>query len=330
MKLRYQYFLSLRCRFFLAQKRYKTILVACVFTVCGIVPSMINAEELNTEELNVLVSIKPLALLIAPLLSDKPQTPGSVDILLPVKASPHNYALKVSDRKQLIAADLVVWVGAEMERFLEKPIAAITRTDAEKTLAAMDVNAMHWPESAGDHGAKHQHHGLHDPHFWLNPQNAIVLLEAVAKRLQVLNPSQQQNYQRRLERMTSKISESELKIVDILKNVYAKPFVVSHDGFGHFIARFGLNQLAAIRVSVDSKPGARHLYALRKDIVRAEARCVLVEPGETDGWGVRLAEELNLRVASLDILAVGVEDMGYAKYIEGLARTVEACLSEEL
>jgi len=314
----------------LAQKRFKTILGAFVFTVCGLVPGMINAEEPNTEEINVLVSIKPLALLIAPLLSDKPQTGGSVDILLPTNASPHNYALKVSDRKQLIAADLVLWVGADMERFLEKPIAAITRANPEKTLAAMDVSGMHWPEPADEHESKHQHHGLHDPHFWLNPQNAIVLLQAVAKRLQVLNPSQEQSYQRRLENMRSKISESELKVVDILKNVYSKPFVVSHDGFGHFIARFGLNQLAAIRVSVDSKPGARHLYTLRKDIMRAEASCVLVEPGETDGWGVRLAEELNLRVASLDILALGVEDMGYANYIEGLARTVEACLSEAL
>jgi len=334
MKLRYQFFVNLRPQSLLAQKRFKARLGASVFSACfaacGLVPGMINAEELNTEEINVLVSIKPLALLIAPLLSDKPQTAGSVDILLPPKASPHSYALKVSDRKQLIAADLVVWVGADMERFLEKPIAAITRADVKKTLAAMDATAMHWPEQAAGHTTKHQHHDLHDPHFWLNPQNAIVLLEAVAKRLQVLNPGQQQNYQRRLEALTANIVDSELKIVDILKNVHSKPFVVSHDGFGHFIARFGLNQLAAIRVGVDSKPGAKHLYELRKDIVRAEAPCVLVEPGETDGWGVRLAEELNLRVASLDILAEEVEDMGYAKYIEGLARTVEACLLDEL
>jgi len=330
MKLRHQCFLNLRYRSFLARKRFKTTLGACVFALCGLLPSMINAEELNTQEPKVLVSIKPLALLIAPLLSDMPQIAGSVDILLPPKASPHSYALKVSDRKQLIAADLVVWVGADMERFLEKPIAAITRADAQKTLAAMDVSAMHWPESADEHDSKHQHHGLHDPHFWLNPQNAIALLDAVAKRLQVLNPGQQQDYQRRLEDLTSKIVDSELKVVDILKNVHSKPFVVSHDGFGHFVARFGLKQLAAIRVGVDSKPGAKHLYELRKGIVKAEAPCVLVDPGETDGWGVRLAEELNLRVASLDILAEEVGDMGYAKYIEGLARTVEACLSDGL
>jgi len=347
--------MKLRYPFFQAQKRFKATLSASVFAVClaacGLTPGLINAgelgeareleeakelgeerdlEERDLEELNVLVSIKPLALLIAPLLSDKPQTPRSVGILLPAKASPHNYALKVSDRKRLLAADLVVWVGADMERFLQKPIAAITRANAKKSLAAMDVSAMHWPEPADDHDNKHQHHGLHDPHFWLNPQNAIALLEAVAKRLQVLNPSQQQIYQRRFESIRSKITESELKIVDILKNVHSKPFVVSHDGFGHFIARFALNQLAAIRINVDSKPGAKHLYELRKDIVRAGARCLLLDPGETHGWGPRLAKELNLQVASLDILAIEAEEMGYAEYIEGLAVTVESCLSEGL
>ena len=304
---------------------YKALLSFYILLVSGLMPAVSHAQELK-----VLVSIKPLALLIAPLLSDKPQSSVSVDSLLPANASPHSYALKVSDRQQLLDADLVVWVGPDMERFLQKPISSLP---SDKTLAAMSVGQMHWPEPAGSHAGEgdsgHDHHGLHDPHFWLDPRNAIALLKAVAKRLQVLNPSQHLLYQRRLENSVAKIRESEAKIVEILKNVRHQPFVVSHDGIGHFVARFGLNQLAAIRVNVDSKPGARHLYALRKGIVAAKVSCLFVEPGETRGWGVRLAQELNLRAVSLDTLAAEAEGMGYTEFIEGLAQGLESCLSGE-
>lgn len=306
---------------YLPQIRLKTVLSICALLACCLMPAVLHSQELK-----VLVSIKPLALLIAPLLGDKPQRPSSVDILLPANASPHRYALKVSNRNQLSEADLVVWVGPGMERFLLKPIGSL---DSEKTLAAMSVGLMNWPESANGPSAEHDHHGMHDPHFWLDPQNAVVLLEAVAQRLQVLNPAQHLIYQRRLENMVAKIRESESKIIEILGKVKNQPFVISHDGFGHFVARFGLNQLAAIRLNVDSKPGARHLYALRKNIVEEKVRCVFVEPGETKGWGVRLAEELNLRAVSLDTLAVEVEGIGYTGFIEGLAQTVEGCLSGE-
>ena len=62
----------------------------------------------------MVTSIKPLALIAQEIAGDK----VSVENLLPVKASPHDYPLRVSDIRRLQDADLVLWVGPSLETFL--------------------------------------------------------------------------------------------------------------------------------------------------------------------------------------------------------------------
>ncbi len=70
---------------------------------------------------NVVASIKPVGF-IASAIADG-VTP--VEVLLPDGASEHDYALRPSDVKRLQNADLVVWVGPEMEAFMTKSAAAL-------------------------------------------------------------------------------------------------------------------------------------------------------------------------------------------------------------
>ena len=65
-------------------------------------------------EPRVLTSIKPLQL-IAAAVQDGVGTP---DVLLPAGASPHHYTLRPSDLRQVKEADLVYWIGPDLEGFL--------------------------------------------------------------------------------------------------------------------------------------------------------------------------------------------------------------------
>jgi len=69
----------------------------------------------------VVASVKPVGF-IASAIADG-VTP--VEILLPDGASEHDYALRPSDIKRLQDADLVVWVGPEMEAFMTKSAASL-------------------------------------------------------------------------------------------------------------------------------------------------------------------------------------------------------------
>lgn len=77
---------------------------------------LLSPTLIAQERLQLVASVKPLQLVAHAIVADL----GEVDLLIPPGASPHHYALKPSDIRVLQKADLVVWVGPDMEQFLEK------------------------------------------------------------------------------------------------------------------------------------------------------------------------------------------------------------------
>ena len=58
-------------------------------------------------------------------------------VLLPDGASEHDYSLRPSDVKRLQNADLVVWIGPEMEAFMDKSTQSIA-ANKKVTIAELD------------------------------------------------------------------------------------------------------------------------------------------------------------------------------------------------
>ncbi len=80
------------------------------------IASLVVTCAASASPLSIVTTIKPLALIVNDIAGPR----ANVDVLLPTNASPHDYALKPSDIKKLKTADMVVWVGPELELFLEK------------------------------------------------------------------------------------------------------------------------------------------------------------------------------------------------------------------
>lgn len=72
-------------------------------------------------EVNVVASIKPVHSLVAAVMEGV----GEPGLIVDGAGSPHNYALKPSQAQMLESADVVFWIGHELEAFLEKPLETI-------------------------------------------------------------------------------------------------------------------------------------------------------------------------------------------------------------
>lgn len=275
------------------------------------------------QAMQVEVSIKPLALIIEPLL-----LPGdSVSVLVRPGASPHDYALKASDLQRINGADLLVWTGPELERFLVKPL---REKPAGQLIALSDLSTLHWPhldteELEFDHSHDHGHyHGERDPHFWLDPYNAKFIAEHVSERLISMAPSKNDDYKEKLAKFLVMLDELDQTLSTRLKPYSGVGFAVFHRGYDHFVGRYHLNQLAYITLSPEQKPGARHLYELRKNLAGA-AKCVFVEGNSNMRSAENLAADLNIKTAMLDPL--GVDSRSYDEMMMQMGSTFSSCLS---
>ncbi len=108
-------------------------------------------------EIKVVASIKPIHSL-ASYLMDGVAKP---DLIVDGYSSPHGFALKPSHAKMLQEADLIFWVGEDVESFLEKPLDSIAKK-AEKIelMEIKGLNKLKFRERNifGDHD-DHDDHG---------------------------------------------------------------------------------------------------------------------------------------------------------------------------
>ena len=113
-------------------------------------------------EVKVVTSIKPIHSLASYLMNGI----GKPDLIVDGYASPHGFSMKPSHAKMLQNADLIFWVGEDLENFLEKPLGSIAKK-AEK-IELMDIkglNVLKFRErNIFDDHEGHDNHDDHDGH----------------------------------------------------------------------------------------------------------------------------------------------------------------------
>ncbi|WP_020208659.1 zinc ABC transporter substrate-binding protein [Gilvimarinus chinensis] len=285
--------------------------------------TLFASAAVRAEPLEVLASIKPLALIASELVAPDDR----VSALLPPGVSPHAYAMRVSDRRALDQADVIVWVGPELESFLQKML----QSKSGQSLAAAEVTGVVWPEPRDeahhhDHGHDHKHE--RDMHLWLNPVNAAAIAEALASRLAHLRPAKADFYRQRLVELATNLSELDHSLATQLQPVQDRGFAVYHDGYGHFVSRYQLTQVDFVTQTPEQSPGARHLYHLQEHLQQA-ATCLFVEPYADSQALSNMAQQLGLAVSTLDPLASAEHLDSYSALMQEMGNTFSACLTVE-
>ena len=239
----------------------------------------------------VAVSIVPIHSLVAGVM----QGVAEPALLIPVGTSPHTYALKPSDARTLQAADLIVWVGARLENFLEKPLASLGGKARVVQVSDIDGLTLHDVREGGvfeghAHSESHTHsYGKKtdatrthdhddDMHLWLDPDNARLIVAQIATVLAQLDAANAARYADNARVMHERIAALDQGIKTRLTAVQDRPYIVFHDAYQYFERHFGTQLVGSITVSPDQAPGAKRLGELRERLRTSAAACVFREP----------------------------------------------------
>jgi len=240
---------------------------------------------------NVVTSIKPVHSLVAAVMSGV----GEPTLIVKGSASPHTYALKPSDAGALESADIVFWTGHGMELFLVDALETLAAQSTVVELAEAPGIALlpvreggtfepHEEEAHDDHedhevhDHAHDEHGEGDMHFWLDPENAKLMVVQIATTLAGADPENASTYQSNAEAEMVRLDELQAELAAMLAPVADKPFIVFHDAYQYFEARFGLDVVGSVTVTPDVMPGAARIDELKTKLSELGATCVFAEP----------------------------------------------------
>ena len=305
-------------------------------------------------EIKVVTSIKPIHSL-ASYLMDGVTKP---DLIVDGYSSPHGFALKPSHAKMLQEADLIFWVGEGLENFLIKPLNSIAKK-AEK-IELMEIKGLkklkfreknifdghddHGHEEEGHDEHKHEEdehkheeeghdeheheghaHGEYDPHIWLDPINAKIILTEMVEHLIENDEKNSSVYKSNLGKALKDIDK-------LIKDVKAElnkdiSFIVFHDAYQYFENRFNVTVLGAFTVNTDVMPGAEQLSEIREIIEHDKVSCIFSEPQFNPDIINAVAKDMDIKTGVLDPLGATL-DPGkglYFKLIKNMSKSFKGC-----
>ena len=287
-------------------------------------------------EIKVVATIKPIHSLASYLMDGI----GKPDLIVDGYASPHGFALKPSHAKMIQNADVIFWVGEDIESFLEKPLKTIAKK-AEK-IELMEIKGLtklkfrernifeghddhghkeddhddhakkeddhddhghddeHKEDNHDDHGHEGHAHGEFDPHIWLDPMNAKVILSEMAEHLIENDQKNKAKYQSNLKKAHKDLDKLTKKVKSELNKDFKS--IVFHDAYQYFEERFGINILGAFTVNTDVMPGAEQLAEIREVIEHDKVSCIFSEPQFNPDIIKAVAKDTNVATGVIDPL----------------------------
>lgn len=218
----------------------------------------------------------------------------------------HDYTLTVPQMKIIEAADIVVENGAGFENFMSDALAA---SDADVIDCSEGISLLTMTEDGAEE---------YDPHIWMSPDNAKVMLKNIADGLSASDSSHADVYSANYEAAIKQLDDDADSLdADKISAPQNCKLITFHDGFQYFAQYFGFNLVASIEEEAGSEASAKDIESIVSLVKQDDIPAVFTEVNGSDTTAQAIARETGAGVYSLDLIMSG-DGSGIGPYIKAI------------
>ena len=251
------------------------------------------------------VEDRPRVVVTLPVLKDFAEVIGGdrveVKSLLTGLESEHTYTPKPTDILAVKEAHLLVKIGLALESWVDQLIKnagnthllIITTADGVPLLKDASNHTKNQSESFKDR------HTMGNPHIWLDPVNAKIMLRHIVEGLIKIDPQGKEIYLKNFANYIKKLDQLEEQGKKKVKALPDRRIVTHHAAWPYFARRFGLIIEGNLINQVGSEPSAKELARLTRKIKREGIKVIVSEPQLNPNLPQMMAQETGARVVVL-------------------------------
>jgi ABC-type Zn uptake system ZnuABC Zn-binding protein ZnuA len=255
----------------------------------------------------------------------------TVETIVPAGADPEAFEPRPGDIEKLRRADLLVRVGLGYDYWLDKLVAErgdkrLIRggegyVDASAGIPLLEVRGQSVVNEGG------HAHGVANPHYWLDPQNARLATAGIAEAFVRVLPNERERILANRGNFLAALDARLARWTEMLAPFAGVKLIAYHNSWPYFTRRFRLDIVDYIEPKPGVAPSPAHLAQLIAAGRKQGVRAILHEPYEPEDASRFLAQKLGVPVV---VLATSVGSVpGVSDYL-GLLEYDVVALSRAL
>src|SRR5437660_3704538 len=210
--------------------------------------------------------------------------------------SEHSYSPKPSDLRSLGEAHLLLEVGLGLEVWVGGLVKNAANPQLRVITTSQGVGLIR------DHTVAAGSSASGNPHIWLDPENAKVMVRHIADGLIAVNPEHKQDYLNNLANYLRRLDQAQQTLQERVAGLQNRRIITHHPAWPYFARRFGFQIAGEIIQQAGMEPTAAHLAALARLIKADKIKVIVSEPQLNQKIVETLAGETGARVVALSPL----------------------------
>jgi zinc transport system substrate-binding protein len=235
---------------------------------------------------------------------------ADVTLLLPPGKNEHTFDPTPRDVATVAQARLGVMVGLGLDAWMEKlvkdaaPTARVLKAGERVPTITIkaDVLGDEEADAARDGGVEDHDHekGATDPHVWLDPQRARLIVKQIAEELARTDGAHGPGYRERADAVDASLDALDRELEQRTQALKTKGFITFHGSFGYFADRYKLQILAVIEPYPGSSPDSKYISKVLSTVKAKKVPALFSEPQLDPRPAQILADEGKIPLGVLD------------------------------
>jgi ABC-type Zn uptake system ZnuABC Zn-binding protein ZnuA len=229
----------------------------------------------------------------------------TVESIVPAGVDPEAFEPRPGDLAKLRRAALLVRVGLGYDYWLDMIVnqtgekrlmrGGDAYLDASTGVPLLEIRGQSIVNEGG------HAHGVANPHYWLDPENAITVTAGIAEALVRIAPAQREKILANRERFLSQLEARRTSWSRTLAPFAGTRLIAYHNSWPYFARRFRLDVIAFIEPKAGVAPSPAHLAQLISEGRKAQVRAILHEPYEPEDASSFVGQKLGVPLVRLAI-----------------------------
>ena len=248
-----------------------------------------SQEKSDNTKIGIVVSVAPEAEFVNAVGGDK----VNVTVMVPPGANPHTYEPLPEQLKNVSRAKMYIEVGTPLE-FELNYMDQIKSVNPHMLIVNSSSGVSLIPNTA-------EHEEGADPHIWVSPKNAKIMVENIYQNLVQIDPSNQDYYRKNKDNYIHQLDELDKNLTQSLKGKEDSNILVYHPSWAYFCKDYHLNQIAI--ESGGKEPTPQEIANIVDMAKKYNIKVVFVEPQYSPKSAEVIASEIGGQVISVDDLS---------------------------